>query len=100
MPLSNQLSKHQDQLILLSRLMLMLLFLLSGMAKLSDFSGTVGYMSAMGVALPKLAAVFAMTVEILGSVAIIAGIRTRPIALLFILYTFLTAMIGHHFWTE
>lgn len=98
--MSNMLLKYKDQLILHSRLMLMLLFLLSGIMKIHNFHNTVGYMGSIGVSFPEFATLLAIVVEIFGSIALIGGIFTRPIALLFIPYTLMTGLIGHHYWTE
>ena len=74
-----------------------LLFLVSGWDKLTDYSGTVGYMAQTGAPLPPLSACVAIVVEVRASIAIILGSWTRPIAILMALYTLTTALIGHHY---
>jgi putative oxidoreductase len=89
--------RWRDELILLARILLMSLFVLYGWGKLTGFSGTVGYMEAEGVPFPTLAAAVAILTEFFVGLLIVIGFYTRPLALLFALYTFGTALIGHHF---
>ena len=64
-----------------------------------NYSGTVAFMSQEGAPVPPLAAVVAIVMEFFGSIAIILGVFTRPLAVLLALYTLATALIGHHYWT-
>ncbi len=91
--------RWQNELILLARILLMILFVLFGWGKLTGFSGTVGYMAAEGAPLPTVADIVAILIEFFVGLLIVVGFYTRPLALLFALYTFGTALIGHHFWT-
>ena len=88
-----------DALILASRLLLTTLFLIFGWRKLRDFSGTVSQMVELRVPLPRLAAAVATFMELPVAFAVAVGAFTRPSALLMLLYTLGTALIGHHYWT-
>jgi putative oxidoreductase len=90
---------RDDVLLLVARILLAVLFLIFGWSKLMNYSGTVAYMSQLGTPVPPLAAAVAIVVEFFGSIAIILGVFTRPIAILFALYAIATALIGHHYWT-
>ena len=46
-----------------------------------------------------VATVVAIAVEFLGSIALILGVWTRPLAVLLALFTLATAILAHHFWT-
>jgi putative oxidoreductase len=85
--------------ILLARFLLALLFLIFGWNKLTGFHGTIGYMQSVGAPVPLISTLIAIIVELLGGLAILLGIFIRPIALLFVLYSFVTAYIGHRYWT-
>ena len=50
---------------------------------MANFQGTVGYMASSGAPLPTLSAIVAIVLEIFGALALILGIATRPLALLF-----------------
>ncbi len=90
---------QKDGVLLVARVLLVVLFVLFGVQKLSGFSGTVGYMASTGVPAPTLAAVVAVVMEFAVGVLIAIGFLTRPLALLLALYTLGTAFIGHHYWT-
>jgi putative oxidoreductase len=89
----------KDELILVARILLVLLFIVFGWGKLTDYSGTVGYMAQVGAPMPSLAALVAIVIEFFVGLAVAFGAWTRPLALLFALYTLGTTLIGHHFWT-
>ncbi len=89
----------RDEVILISRILLALLFLIFGWGKLTDYSGTVAYMTQSGVPLPSLATLVAIVVELVVSIAVILGVWTRPLAVLLALYTLASAFIGHPYWT-
>ncbi|WP_034995599.1 DoxX family protein [Beijerinckia mobilis] len=86
-------------LLLVARILLSGLFLLSGLGKITNFAGAVTYMTETGAPLPQIAAAIALVVETGIGLAVLFGILTRPLAILLALYTLVTAMIGHHFWT-
>jgi putative oxidoreductase len=88
-----------DEVILAARILLVLLFLVFGWAKLTNYTATVGYMAQAGTPLPPVAAIVAIAVEFFCAIAVLIGVGTRPLALLMALYTLATALIGHHFWT-
>ena len=88
-----------NEVVLVARLLLVVLFLVFGWSKLTDYAGTVGYMTQIGAPLPSLATLVAIMVEVFGALAVAVGLWTRPLALLLALYALGTALIGHPFWT-
>jgi len=90
---------NKDGVLLASRVLLVVLFLLFGWQKLTGFSGTVGYMASTGLPAPTLAALLAVVMEFGVGVLIALGFFTRPLALLLAVYTVATAFIGHPYWT-
>jgi putative oxidoreductase len=92
-------ARGADETLLVGRLLLVILFVISGWAKLWGFSGTIAYMTQTGAPVPILSAVIAVFVELILSIMIIVGALTRPMAVLLALYTLGTALIGHHYWT-
>jgi putative oxidoreductase len=89
-----------DELILAARLLLTTLFLIFGWRKLTDFPGTVSQLVQLGVPMPTLAAAAATFMELPVAFAVAVGVFTRAAALLLILYTLGTALIGHRYWTQ
>jgi putative oxidoreductase len=90
---------QRDTLLLVARILLVLLFVLFGWEKLTDYAATSAYMAAEGLPLPALAAIVVIAMEFFVGLAIAIGFWTRPLALLLALYTLGTALIGHHYWT-
>ena len=87
-----------DALILVARLLLAALFLIFGWRKLRDYSGTVTQIAQLGAPLPKFAAAVAIFMELPVAFAVAVGALARPAALLMVLYTLGTALIGHRYW--
>lgn len=92
------LDNQKDAVILAARILLMVLFIMFGWSKLTGFSGTVAYMTSSGAPVPELSAVIAVVMEFVVGIALLVGFYTRPLALLLAVYTFGTAIIGHHYW--
>lgn len=90
---------QRNEIILLARILLMILFIISGWGKLTNFDGTATYMSSLGVPMPMVAAGIAVVMEFFVAIAIVVGFYTRPLAFLYVLFVLGTALIGHHFWT-
>ena len=89
----------RDEAFLIARILLAVLFLVSGWAKLTDYSGTVAYMTQSGAPQPSIAALVAIVIEFFGAIALILGVWTRPLAVLFAFFTLAAGLIGHRYWT-
>jgi len=89
---------QRDFIILVARILLMILFVVSGWAKLTGFEGTVSYMTSLGAPAPTIAAAVAVIMEFFVGIVLILGLYTRPLAFLFALFVLGTALIGHPFW--
>ncbi len=79
---------------LAGRAMIALIFVLSGLSKISAIEGTQGYMEAMGV--PGILIYPAILFEVVAGLAIIAGFQTRLVALALAGFTLLLALIFHN----
>jgi putative oxidoreductase len=95
---TNRPTTLQNALTLTGRLLLVALFLPAGIGKLTGFSGTVAYISSVGLPLPALGAVLALLVEIVGSLALLAGFGTRIAALALAAFTLVATFFFHNFW--
>jgi putative oxidoreductase len=78
---------------LLGRVMLAVLFLMSGVGKMAAYSATAGYMASAGV--PDLLLPLVILTETGGAIAIIAGWKTRIVSVLMAGFTMLTALLFH-----
>jgi putative oxidoreductase len=88
-----------DAVVLAARILLAALFLIFGWRKLRDYSGTVSQMVQVGFAMPILATVVSMFMELPVAFAVAAGAFTRVSAVLLAFYALGTAFAGHRYWT-
>lgn len=89
---SSHLARNTAELI--GRILLVTLFIISGLGKISAYDATAGYMASMGV--PSLALPVVIALEVLGSLAIILGFKTRLVAALLAGFTLATGVIFHN----
>ena len=80
------------------RILLALIFLMSGYGKVTGFEGTVGYIASKGLPLPQVAAAAAAAVELVSSILLIVGWQTRWAAAGLLLFTIPATLIFHNFW--
>lgn len=78
---------------LLGRLFLGMIFIQSGLSKMSDYAATQGYMDAMGVSSALLPLVIAL--EVVGGIAIVIGFKARLVALAMAGFSLLSALLFH-----
>jgi putative oxidoreductase len=91
-------SASSDWILLAGRILLTVIFVMTGWEKLTGFSGTIKYMESLQAPFPKVSAIVAAVMELFVGVLLILGIATRPLALLLAIFIFGTALIGHRFW--
>jgi putative oxidoreductase len=77
----------------IGRVMLALIFIISGAMKLTDLPGTANYMMSAG--LPSSLALPAALFELIGGLMIVLGVFTRLTALVFAAFCLLTALLFH-----
>ena len=85
-------------LVLVARIALAVLFLWGGVMKLLGFAGFVGYLQTRGVPYAQVGAAIAVAIELLGSLALVFGVRIRAVGFGMALYAVATAIVGHDFW--
>jgi putative oxidoreductase len=78
----------------LGRLLLAAIFLHEAWAKLTAYDAAVGYMQVFG--LPGWLLPFAIAVELVGGILVIAGLYTRVAALALALFCVVTAVLFHN----
>jgi putative oxidoreductase len=88
----------QSTTVLVGRILLGLIFVLSGFAKISGFDGTAGYIASKGLPLPQLIAALTIAVELGGGLALMAGLYTRQAVVALAGFTLLAGVIFHNFW--
>ena len=86
----------QHNAALAGRILLALIFIISGWGKITGFAGTAGYIAAKGLPLPELMAAGAIAVEFLGGLALLTGFKARWAALAIFLFIIPTTLIFHN----
>jgi putative oxidoreductase len=91
-------TKIRDEVILLARILMILLFLIFGWGKMTNFSGTMRYFASDNLPMPAIATLIAVIMEFFVGLALLLGVFTRPLAIILAIYTLATGLIGHEFW--
>ncbi len=80
---------------LIGRVLLGLIFVMSGVNKITGFEGTQQYMASYGIPLTSVALIGAILVEILGGLSIIIGYKARWGALALFAFLIPATLIFH-----
>ena len=75
------------------RVFLATIFFMSGLTKISGYTGTQGYMEAMGV--PGVLLPLVIALEVIGGLAIILGWKTKLVAFAFAGFSLASAALFH-----
>jgi putative oxidoreductase len=79
----------------IGRLLIAVIFIMSGLGKIADPTGTQGYIASAGLPVPLLAYLTAIVVEVGGGILLVVGYQTRIVALVMAAFT-LAAALGFH----
>jgi putative oxidoreductase len=88
----------KSPLIVAGRVLLALMFVLSGFGKLSNIAGTAGYIASSGLPAAAALAVLVGAFEILAGLALAFGFKARPAAMALGLFTLLASALFHNYW--
>jgi putative oxidoreductase len=80
---------------LIGRILLVLIFVQSGIGKIGNFEGTAQYMAKSGMPLTHFFLVGAIFLELVGSITVILGYHTRVGAFLLLIFLIPTTLIFH-----
>ncbi|HEX6705714.1 MAG TPA: DoxX family protein [Albitalea sp.] len=86
-------------LVLIGRVLLALMFVLSGFGKLANVAGTAGYIASAGLPAATALAVLVGLLELVAGIALIVGFRARWAALALGVFTLLASVIFHAYWS-
>ena len=81
--------------VLVGRILLSIIFILAGFGKFTGLGGTAGYFGSMGLPMPMVTAVVVALVELVGGLAILVGLFTRPASYLLAAFCLATAFVAH-----
>ena len=88
-------SKQYDSVAVIGRILIGVLFLMSGVGKLAAPAATQGFIVSVGLPAPFASYAVAVAVEVLGSSLLVAGFRTRFVAAGMAVFAFATALAFH-----
>ena len=83
---------------LIGRILIAIFFIPSGFSKITEFSGTVGYIASAGLPAPSLGAVIAIIVEVVVAASLLVGWQARWSALILAAFTIAGAVFFHNYW--
>jgi putative oxidoreductase len=88
-------TKNSDYTALAGRILIAVLFLMSGIGKIVAPAATQGYISAMGLPMPVASYFASMTLEVVGSLLLIFGFQARIVASGMAVFSLTTASVFH-----
>lgn len=83
---------------LVGRILLALLFVISGFGKIGGFDGTVAFMASKGLPMPQVLLALTILLELGGGLLLVIGWKVRWVTLAFFLWLIPTTLIFHKFW--
>ena len=84
---------------LAGRILMALIFLQSGIGKITAFGETAGAMAAKGMPMAEVLLVGAIAFELVGATLLIVGLHTRWAALALIIFLVPATLYFHNYWT-
>lgn len=89
---------NSDLVLLFSRILISLIFLMSGFQKITNYGGTADKIASQGVPLAMIAAGVAILLELLGGLSVLTGYQSQSGAWLLVVFTVLATVLFHDFW--
>jgi putative oxidoreductase len=83
---------------LVGRILIAIIFLVSGIGKIGGFAGTAGYMASKGLPMAEVLLVITIVIEIGAAAMLILGFKARLGATLLFLWMIPVTFIFHNFW--
>lgn len=78
-----------------ARLLMSHIFIISGLNKLTHYSGTYGYFSSIGLPMPAAVTPLVILIELGGGLALLFGFKARWAAAILALFSIGTAFVAH-----
>ena len=94
-PLDRKLSAFNDIALLIGRILIAALFVVAAYNKFKGLGGTTTYFTKLGVPAPSVLAPLVATFELAVGALLIAGFKTRYVALAVAAFVVIAALLGH-----
>ena len=85
---------------LLGRFLLTIIFIIAGIQKITDFSGTAAFMASKGLPLVNVLLVLSIIVELGGGLLILVGWQARWAAAVLFFFVIVVTLIFHPIWSS
>ena len=85
---------------LLGRFLLVIIFIIAGIQKITDFSGTADFMASKGLPLVNVLLVLAIFVELGGGLMVLLGWHARSAAAALFFFVIVVTLIFHPIWNN
>ena len=91
--------KAYDRVVpLIGRILISVVFLLSGFGKLSSFGASAAFLASKHFPIPSAMLAGAIIVEIIGGLCLVFGFQARIAAFIMFLYLIPATLVFHNFW--
>lgn len=87
-----------DALSLIGRLLLAVIFLVSGFGKIQGFEGVIGAIASKGFPMPQVFAAATIAIEVGAGLMLVFGWKARWAAFLLAAFTVVVSFFFHNFW--
>ena len=87
-----------DGAALVGRLLLAVLFMMSGFGKIGGFEGTAEYIASKGLPMPQVLTALTIALELGGGILLAVGWKARWAALAIAIFTLVAAVVFHNYW--
>jgi putative oxidoreductase len=84
----------------LGRVLMSIIFIVSGYNKIMAIAGTTAYLGKLGVPAPQVMVYVVALTEIVGGLLIFVGFKTRWVALVMCVFTGVALYLAHKFWVD
>jgi putative oxidoreductase len=88
-------TKYRDEIQLVGRILISILFVIAGFGKISNYAGTAGYMASHGLPMVSVLEPLTILVEFGGGILVILGLLTRPVAVVWFLFLIPVTLMFH-----
>jgi putative oxidoreductase len=88
-------SKHTDAIALIGRLLMAVMFFLSGFGKVMAPAATIAWITSTGLPLPEVGYYVSIVIELGGALLLVLGWQIRPLGAVLSVFAIATAFIFH-----
>ncbi len=91
---------QQNLAALVGRILVAAIFVLSGIGKMADFSGTTALMNSVGLPVAEMLLVVTILIEVGAGMMLAIGLQTRTAALMLLLFMIPVTIVFHNPWAS